>query len=144
MTCNQNLTSLMNIFFCLQFGYTTQYKRRISIISYLTCKLKSIRCDYGIIITNNIHVKQNFIIIRLILSSFSSLSLYYRVTGGELFEDIVAREFYSEADASHCIQQILESVNHCHTNGVVHRDLKVPNYLNFKYLIIAYKIVLIY
>ena len=30
------------------------------------------------------------------------------MTGGELFEDIVAREFYSEADASHCIQQILE------------------------------------
>jgi len=24
---------------------------------------------------------------------------FYRVTGGELFEDIVAREFYSEADA---------------------------------------------
>nr|XP_023018837.1 calcium/calmodulin-dependent protein kinase type II alpha chain [Leptinotarsa decemlineata] len=47
------------------------------------------------------------------------------VTGGELFEDIVAREFYSEADASHCIQQILESVNHCHQNGVVHRDLKL-------------------
>jgi len=49
------------------------------------------------------------------------------VTGGELFEDIVAREFYSEADASHCIQQILESVNHCHQNGVVHRDLKPEN-----------------
>jgi len=49
------------------------------------------------------------------------------VTGGELFEDIVAREFYSEADASHCIQQILESVNHCHSNGVVHRDLKPEN-----------------
>ena len=47
------------------------------------------------------------------------------MTGGELFEDIVAREFYSEADASHCIQQILESVNHCHMNGIVHRDLKV-------------------
>ncbi|KAK2717388.1 calcium/calmodulin-dependent protein kinase type II alpha chain-like isoform X3 [Artemia franciscana] len=51
------------------------------------------------------------------------------VTGGELFEDIVAREFYSEADASHCIQQILESVNHCHVNGVVHRDLKPENLL---------------
>ncbi|XP_044258203.1 calcium/calmodulin-dependent protein kinase type II alpha chain isoform X19 [Tribolium madens] len=51
------------------------------------------------------------------------------VTGGELFEDIVAREFYSEADASHCIQQILESVNHCHQNGVVHRDLKPENLL---------------
>ncbi|XP_076766192.1 calcium/calmodulin-dependent protein kinase II isoform X3 [Xylocopa sonorina] len=51
------------------------------------------------------------------------------VTGGELFEDIVAREFYSEADASHCIQQILESVQHCHQNGVVHRDLKPENLL---------------
>ncbi|XP_043272661.1 calcium/calmodulin-dependent protein kinase type II alpha chain isoform X9 [Venturia canescens] len=51
------------------------------------------------------------------------------VTGGELFEDIVAREFYSEADASHCIQQILESVHHCHVNGVVHRDLKPENLL---------------
>ncbi|XP_046141040.1 calcium/calmodulin-dependent protein kinase type II delta chain isoform X14 [Osmia bicornis bicornis] len=51
------------------------------------------------------------------------------VTGGELFEDIVAREFYSEADASHCIQQILESVHHCHHNGVVHRDLKPENLL---------------
>ena len=51
------------------------------------------------------------------------------VTGGELFEDIVAREYYSEADASHCIQQILESVNHCHTNNVVHRDLKPENLL---------------
>merc|ERR1712071_319960 len=40
------------------------------------------------------------------------------VTGGELFEDIVAREFYSEADASHC-----------HQNGVVHRDLKPENLL---------------
>ncbi|KAG5680153.1 hypothetical protein PVAND_009678 [Polypedilum vanderplanki] len=51
------------------------------------------------------------------------------VTGGELFEDIVAREFYSEADASHCIQQILESVHHCHQNGIVHRDLKPENLL---------------
>lgn len=67
------------------------------------------------------------------------------VTGGELFEDIVAREYYSEADASHCIQQILESVNHCHMNNVVHRDLKVcacliyllQRYLNGRFFYLA-------
>ncbi|XP_077973826.1 calcium/calmodulin-dependent protein kinase type II delta chain-like isoform X1 [Styela clava] len=51
------------------------------------------------------------------------------VTGGELFEDIVAREYYSEADASRCIQQIIESINHCHQNSIVHRDVKPENLL---------------
>ncbi|XP_018431750.1 PREDICTED: calcium/calmodulin-dependent protein kinase type II subunit gamma isoform X12 [Nanorana parkeri] len=51
------------------------------------------------------------------------------VTGGELFEDIVAREYYSEADASHCIHQILESVQHIHQHDIVHRDLKPENLL---------------
>uniref|UniRef100_A0A3P8UTB4 calcium/calmodulin-dependent protein kinase n=1 Tax=Cynoglossus semilaevis TaxID=244447 RepID=A0A3P8UTB4_CYNSE len=50
-------------------------------------------------------------------------------TGGELFEDIVAREYYSEADASHCINQILESVSHIHQHDIVHRDLKPENLL---------------
>uniref|UniRef100_A0A915AB63 Calcium/calmodulin-dependent protein kinase type II n=1 Tax=Parascaris univalens TaxID=6257 RepID=A0A915AB63_PARUN len=51
------------------------------------------------------------------------------VTGGELFEDIVAREFYSEADASNCIQQVLDGVYFCHRNDVLHRDLKPENLL---------------
>ena len=29
--------------------------------------------------------------------------MFFRVTGGELFEDIVAREFYSEADARYAV-----------------------------------------
>ncbi|XP_065565645.1 calcium/calmodulin-dependent protein kinase type II alpha chain-like [Artemia franciscana] len=51
------------------------------------------------------------------------------VTGGELFEDIVERKHYSEVEASHCIQQILESLHHCHVNGVIHRDIKPDNLL---------------
>merc|ERR1712106_709292 len=51
------------------------------------------------------------------------------ITGGELFEDIVAREFYSERDASRCIQQILEAVSFCHKSNIIHRDLKSENLL---------------
>ena len=47
--------------------------------------------------------------------------LFDLITGGELFEDIVTREYYSEREASRCIQQILEAVQFCHKNDVVHR-----------------------
>ncbi|XP_064389369.1 calcium/calmodulin-dependent protein kinase type II subunit delta-like isoform X2 [Halichondria panicea] len=51
------------------------------------------------------------------------------VTGGELFDEIVAREFYSERDASSCMQQVLESVEYCHQKNIIHRDLKPENLL---------------
>jgi len=51
------------------------------------------------------------------------------ITGGELFEDIVAREYYSEVDASHCIRQVLDALKHCHQIGIIHRDLKPENLL---------------
>ncbi|KAA3681802.1 calcium/calmodulin-dependent protein kinase (CaM kinase) II [Paragonimus westermani] len=57
------------------------------------------------------------------------LFFHYSVTGGELFEDIVAREFYSEADASTCIYSLLDAVQYCHDHNVIHRDLKPENLL---------------
>ncbi|KAG5443073.1 Calcium/calmodulin-dependent protein kinase type II alpha chain [Clonorchis sinensis] len=51
------------------------------------------------------------------------------VVGGELFEDIVAREHYSESSASACIYLILDALAYCHRNGVIHRDLKPENLL---------------
>lgn len=48
-----------------------------------------------------------------------------RVTGGELFDRIVAKGSYTEKDASDLIRQVLEAVNYMHEQGVVHRDLKV-------------------
>ncbi|XP_039620566.1 calcium/calmodulin-dependent protein kinase type IV [Polypterus senegalus] len=51
------------------------------------------------------------------------------VTGGELFDRIVERGYYSERDAAHVIKQILEAVAYLHDNGVVHRDLKPENLL---------------
>jgi serine/threonine protein kinase len=47
------------------------------------------------------------------------------VTGGELFDSIVARGHYTEADAAQIIQKILTAVDYLHDMGIAHRDLKV-------------------
>lgn len=48
-----------------------------------------------------------------------------RINGGELFDRIVEKGSYTEKDAADLIKQILEAVDYMHSQGVVHRDLKV-------------------
>ena len=48
-----------------------------------------------------------------------------RVTGGELFDQIVERGSYSEKDASSLMKQILEALDYLHEMDIVHRDIKV-------------------
>ena len=54
----------------------------------------------------------------------------FRVQGGELFDHIVLRGYYSEKHACLIISQLCEAVSFMHKHGVAHRDLKVtiPKY----------------
>lgn len=49
--------------------------------------------------------------------------------GGELFDRIVGKPRFSEADAAKLIRPLLESVAYLHDLGIVHRDLKPENIL---------------
>ena len=49
--------------------------------------------------------------------------------GGELFDRIVEREYYSEPEAAIIFEQILRSINYIHSQGIAHRDIKPENFL---------------
>jgi serine/threonine protein kinase len=51
------------------------------------------------------------------------------VNGGELFDRIVENDGFSEIEAKAIIHKILLAVDHCHKNGIVHRDIKAENIL---------------
>ena len=49
--------------------------------------------------------------------------------GGELFDEILNRSKFDEADASVVMKQLLYAINYCHKKKIVHRDLKPENML---------------
>ena len=50
-------------------------------------------------------------------------------TGGELFQNILSKGHYGEADAAAVIQMVLAALQHCHQHDICHRDLKPENIL---------------
>lgn len=47
------------------------------------------------------------------------------VKGGELFDVLADRLFFTEKEAAAIIKEILEAIHYAHKHGVAHRDLKV-------------------
>ncbi|KAJ2631927.1 serine/threonine protein kinase [Coemansia sp. RSA 1290] len=48
---------------------------------------------------------------------------------GELFDEIVSRQYLSEDDSRRVLLQLLLSIRHLHRMGIVHRDIKLENIL---------------
>ena len=67
------------------------------------------------------------------LAHYKHKKMYFLVTecleGGELFDRIVHKTFYSEKDARNVIFILMETVAYLHHHRIVHRDLKPENLL---------------
>ena len=64
--------------------------------------------------------------------TFESVKFVYIVMeycgGGELFSHLTnTTEAFTEHQASEIMHKLFLAVNHCHSNGIAHRDIKAEN-----------------
>ncbi|XP_071307824.1 calcium/calmodulin-dependent protein kinase type IV-like isoform X14 [Agelaius tricolor] len=112
------------VFSCQEKGTGAPYAAKIL---KKTIDKKIVRTEIGVLLRLS---HPNIIKLKEIFETPSEIALVLElVTGGELFDRIVERGFYSERDAANVVKQILEAVSYLHENGVVHRDLKPENLL---------------
>ncbi|KFH64429.1 CAMK/CAMK1 protein kinase [Podila verticillata NRRL 6337] len=68
-----------------------------------------------------------------LLEMFETEDAVYLVTdlaeGGELFDQLLQKGYYTEADAARLVHEILLGVEYLHSLDIVHRDLKPENLL---------------
>ncbi|ORZ16700.1 kinase-like domain-containing protein [Lobosporangium transversale] len=68
-----------------------------------------------------------------LLELFETDDAVYLITdlaeGGELFDQLLQKGFYTEGDAARLVYEILSGVEYLHKMGIVHRDLKPENLL---------------
>ncbi|KXJ07736.1 calcium/calmodulin-dependent protein kinase type IV [Exaiptasia diaphana] len=110
--------------FCEQKGTKNSYAVKVM---KKNVDRKIINTEIGILLRLK---HPNIIQLKEIFESKTQLFMVLElVTGGELFERVVERGFYSEKDAAEAVRQIVEAVAYLHSNDIIHRDLKPENLL---------------
>lgn len=112
------------VYRCKQKGTQKPYALKVL---KKTVDKKIVRTEIGVLLRLS---HPNIIKLKEIFETPTEISLVLElVTGGELFDRIVEKGYYSERDAADAVKQILEAVAYLHENGIVHRDLKPENLL---------------
>ncbi|XP_003504254.1 calcium/calmodulin-dependent protein kinase type IV isoform X1 [Cricetulus griseus] len=112
------------VYRCKQKGTQKPYALKVL---KKTVDKKIVRTEIGVLLRLS---HPNIIKLKEIFETPIEISLVLElVTGGELFDRIVEKGYYSERDAADAVKQILEAVAYLHENGIVHRDLKPENLL---------------
>jgi len=65
----------------------------------------------------------------LVAGDYTSCLVLEYVGGGELFEYVLKKGQLDETEAASFFYQILQAIQYCHANLVIHRDLKLENIL---------------
>eukprot|EP00939_MAST-03C_sp_MAST-3C-sp1_P002422 g2422.t1 len=50
-------------------------------------------------------------------------------TGGELYDALASRGCYTEYDTAKLVEMMLSAIRYCHSKDIVHRDLKLENFV---------------
>uniref|UniRef100_A0A9J7ZW43 Calcium/calmodulin-dependent protein kinase IV n=1 Tax=Cyprinus carpio carpio TaxID=630221 RepID=A0A9J7ZW43_CYPCA len=112
------------VFRCRQKGTQKHYAAKML---KKTVDKKIVRTEIGVLLRLS---HPNIIKLKEIFETPAEISLVLElVTGGELFDRVVEKGYYSERDAADAVKQVLEAVAYLHENGIVHRDLKPENLL---------------
>ncbi|EFC47690.1 serine/threonine protein kinase [Naegleria gruberi] len=72
----------------------------------------------------------NVVQLKEVLKSANNIYIVMElITGGELFDKIVAARKFTEDVARRYFQQLIDGIAYCHANRIAHRDLKPENLL---------------
>lgn len=92
-------------------------------------KLTSLREEIGILLTMD---HPNIVKLEGVYESNSKIYIVQELClGGDLFDRLDAQpeEHYSESECARLVRQMLSAVRYIHSKGIVHRDLKLENFL---------------